>query len=260
MLLALAGLVAYDVAGVYGTQQFMVGTDGGQSIMEAVAKAKIDAAPVVASATSAASATAAAAATDVITRVSSSYPSFPSLDQLSDTLSHAWRPGLLTVSLNGGVTDALGLGDVLFPALLVGWALRFDRFWGEKSKEMSSEGEEMEGKHKLKEEQEQELEQAFANEVNVVAESGANYGTGTGTGRVRGARGNCIGGVHEQHEKLYPATMGGYLLGCLLCEVFQTGQGQPALLYIVPSMLFTVGAAAAFGSEERKKQIWEFNG
>ena len=34
-------------------------------------------------------------------------------------------------------------------------------------------------------------------------------------------------------------------MGCLLCEVFQTGQGQPALLYVVPAMLAAVAVAGA---------------
>lgn len=41
-------------------------------------------------------------------------------------LGAAWQPGLLTVAVNGRVTDALGLGDVCFPAILAGWARRFD--------------------------------------------------------------------------------------------------------------------------------------
>ena len=32
----------------------------------------------------------------------------------------------------------------------------------------------------------------------------------------------------------------GYGFGCFLCEIFQTGEGQPALLYIVPSMFVSV--------------------
>ncbi len=38
----------------------------------------------------------------------------------------AWQPGLLVVRLDGRLTDALGLGDVVFPAMLAGWARRFD--------------------------------------------------------------------------------------------------------------------------------------
>ena len=37
-----------------------------------------------------------------------------------------WQPGLLTVVLNGRVSDGLGLGDVVAPSLLAGWARRRD--------------------------------------------------------------------------------------------------------------------------------------
>ena len=37
-----------------------------------------------------------------------------------------WQPGLLVVLVNGRVTDGLGLGDVVFPACLAGWAHRLD--------------------------------------------------------------------------------------------------------------------------------------
>ena len=37
-----------------------------------------------------------------------------------------WRPGLIEVAIKGKVTDALGLGDIVFPAILTSWALRFD--------------------------------------------------------------------------------------------------------------------------------------
>ena len=38
----------------------------------------------------------------------------------------AWAPGLLVVELGGRVSDALGVGDVVFPAMLAGWARRRD--------------------------------------------------------------------------------------------------------------------------------------
>ncbi|KAL1518746.1 hypothetical protein AB1Y20_003031 [Prymnesium parvum] len=37
-----------------------------------------------------------------------------------------FQPGLLVVAVGGRVTDALGLGDVVFPSLLAGWARRLD--------------------------------------------------------------------------------------------------------------------------------------
>jgi presenilin-like A22 family membrane protease len=41
-------------------------------------------------------------------------------------LGAIWQPGLLQVDLRGRVTDALGLGDIIFPSMLTGWAMRFD--------------------------------------------------------------------------------------------------------------------------------------
>ena len=39
----------------------------------------------------------------------------------------AWQPGLMVVLLQGRITDGLGLGDIVAPSILAGWAHRFDR-------------------------------------------------------------------------------------------------------------------------------------
>ncbi|CAE7506162.1 EMB2654 [Symbiodinium sp. CCMP2456] len=44
----------------------------------------------------------------------------------SGNLLPTWRPGLLEVVLGSRPSDVLGLGDVVFPAVLAGWALRRD--------------------------------------------------------------------------------------------------------------------------------------
>lgn len=44
----------------------------------------------------------------------------------------------------------------------------------------------------------------------------------------------------DLRNSVFSSSLIGYGLGCFLCEIFQTGEGQPALLYIVPSMLLTV--------------------
>ena len=97
---ALVGLMLYDFVAVSGTAQF---TDGGSSIMEAVAVAKVTAAGSTSSATS----------ENVVAAV-------------AGVAASPWRPGLFQVVVSGRVSDALGLADVIFPALLAGWALRFD--------------------------------------------------------------------------------------------------------------------------------------
>ena len=93
LLAALLGLALYDG---FGTLFFAAGpamAAGGpddfgaaQSVMEGVAQAKLSAA----------------------------------------TGSGVWQPGLLTVRLEGRLTDALGLGDIVAPSMLAGWARRFD--------------------------------------------------------------------------------------------------------------------------------------
>ena len=47
--------------------------------------------------------------------------------------------------------------------------------------------------------------------------------------------------IHVQlNLSMFQASLAGYALGCLLCELFQTGSGQPALIYIVPSMFLVL--------------------
>ena len=43
--------------------------------------------------------------------------------------------------------------------------------------------------------------------------------------------------------------MGGYCIGCFLCEVTNSGGGQPALLVLVPAMLATVLTTATVRGE-----------
>lgn len=97
----------------------------------------------------------------------------------------SWQPGLLTIFLQGRPTDALGLGDAVFPAVLSGWALRWD---------------------KLKEE-------------------------------------------NGSKSFLFQAALAGYCGGCFLCEVFNSGAGQPALLFLSPAMLLAVFSAAAVSGD-----------
>jgi hypothetical protein len=208
VLTALSALVAYDVIFVLGTQAL---TDGGQSIMEAVAMAKLQASSsAVSDAASAVAASASGASTDagviLSTPAPAPAPAAP-VEWVSKAMGTFWRPGLLQVNLNGKVSDALGLGDVIFPSLLAGWALRYDN----RAKEYTGEGE----------------------------------GSGGGGG-----------------SSIYSSALGGYALGCLLCELFQTGAGQPALLYVVPAM---VGVMAATNidlilDEGTRKELLDFEG
>lgn len=107
-----------------------------------------------------------------------------------------WQPGLLEVVVNGKTTDALGLGDVVVPSMLAGWAMRED------------------GKLALKSQDGYDQEAAAA----------------------RGP----ISGAYSS------AALGGYAAGCFLCEVFNSGGGQPALLFIIPPMLLMSLSVAGF--------------
>ena len=157
ILLALSGLVFYDFVSVIGLQQF---TDGGTSIMEAVARAKFEtAASSVESASSSASSVETAAS---------------SIQSISTAMSN-WQPGLFEIVVDRKVSDVLGLADIVFPSILAGWAYDFDKSIGD-NKDIS----------------------------------------------------------------LFSASLFGYVIGCFLLEVFQTGAGQPALVFIVPSMLLTI--------------------
>ena len=90
LLAALAGLGLYDVAGTIfaaGAAEDAMLAQAAPTVMEGVAQAKLSAAAGG---------------------------------------GQAWQPGLYTVLLQGRLTDALGLGDVVAPAMLAGWARRFD--------------------------------------------------------------------------------------------------------------------------------------
>jgi hypothetical protein len=203
VLSALCALVAYDVFFVFGTQSTLL-TDGGQSIMEAVALAKVQSGGDVSAAGAGAGAAAVLSSTSAGAPVAAAATA--AVASLGDALGSLWRPGLLQVNLNGKTSDALGLGDVIFPSLLAGWALRYDR-----------------------------------------RSSTAAVNADTSTGGE--------GGV-------YNSALGGYALGCLLCELFQTGAGQPALLYVVPAMVATMASAnfALLVDEESRNELFEFEG
>lgn len=198
VLLALSGLVLYDVVAVSGTQML---SDNGQSVMEAVATAKLGLAQLGAAPSESQSSIAPLAAS-----ISEVIDASSIWDKLSSIIAgpgaFSWRPGLLEVSTGGRVSDALGLGDVVFPAILSGWSLRRDKEAG-----------------------------TAAGQVGMIDESQADPSR------------------NAKRRSLYSASLVGYFLGCLLCDVFMTGNGQPALLYIVPSMAVSVMATATLNGE-----------
>jgi signal peptide peptidase-like protein 2B len=163
IILALFGLVFYDFVSVIGLQQF---TDGGTSIMEAVARSKFE-------------------------TVQSSVASSATSIQSTITAINNWQPGLFEIVVDRKVSDVLGLADIVFPSILVGWAYRFDK--------------------------------AINDSKNI---------------------------------SLFSTSLFGYLFGCFLLEIFQTGSGQPALIFLVPSMLSTIFIAGLYN---KKLQImWNY--
>ena len=106
---ALVGLAAYDALG---------------TLISIASAAMSAAAPTVPAATSTLAAAASesvpsASASSVMEGVAQSRLAYASGATL-------WQPGLLVVLVRGRVTDGLGLGDVVFPAMLLGWARRYD--------------------------------------------------------------------------------------------------------------------------------------
>ena len=96
---AAAALVAYDVASVAATLPLATATVGAKAAAGAGATA---------------GAPSAAAAASPMGAVAVS------------RLSEGFQPGLLQVRLGGRVSDVLGLGDAVFPALVAGFAKRYD--------------------------------------------------------------------------------------------------------------------------------------
>lgn len=115
-----------------------------------------------------------------------------------------WQPGLLVVSINGRITDALGLGDVVFPAMLAGWAHRFDlHLRAQPSAQRSGEPIPLEG--------------AGQNESRETS-----MGNGDAPGYLSSA-------------------LSGYAFGCLLLEVAPPELTRAALLFLAPSIIGAVG-------------------
>ena len=147
----------------------------------------------------------------------------------------------------------LGLGDVVLPGILIGLALRFDLhlFY-------------------LKKQASESLTVKLKSESNVTAydqhsKSGVKkrqYRTATGNwgerfwlGAQRDARFN--GGLFP--KTYFYASVMGYLLGLLgtlfVMHIFK--HGQPALLYLVPAVLFAVWGTAFCRGEIQ--QMWEYS-
>ena len=129
---------------------------------------------------------------------------------------------LLAVSLQGRVTDALGLGDVVAPSILAGWAHRFDRSLAAADREASAQtgsGEDVASSTAAR---------AGEDIVQASTTTGTGDGDGDGAGAGAGA-GRYLG-----------TALVGYSVGCVLLEVAPQELTRAALLFLVPSMLAAV--------------------
>ena len=159
--------------------------------------------------------------------------------------------------MGGKVSDVLGLADVVFPSMLTGWALRYDI-----AKKTSYANEindsrllitndknvpEIEGREVIKKPFFERIRSIFKSDKievdNEVLERDKEME------RERNIRAILMEEKIETLNKkiennfknsVFSSSLLGYGFGCFFCELFQTGEGQPALLYIVPSMLVTV--------------------
>ena len=204
VLIAIIGLMFYDVIAVTTTQSF---TDNGASVMEAIATAKLGLSQVAGQAASSEP-----TASSLVAPDSALASMISSITQMFTQPSFNWRPGLFEVAVNGRVSDALGLGDIVFPGILTGWLYRFE------SDQAAS----------------KTINDTLIKDTTTVPSSTSDVEiveTPTKT-------------VNQPTYPLYNSALLGYIIGCVLNEVFMGSAGTPALLYLVPSMLIAVGIEA----------------
>ena len=176
------------------------------------------------------------------------------------------------------MSDVLGLADVVFPAMLAGWSLRYDI-----TKRNTFENRKSSARQII------ESNSVRAADRAVESVEGAAVGEKKGfidtiKGFFREAAPESDQEISKEKEReqniivileeekvailqtklavndknsVFRSSLIGYGIGCFLCEVFQTGQGQPALLFIVPSMFFTVFASGVLRGE--LDDMWVFD-
>ena len=205
VLIAVVGLMFYDVIAVTTTQSF---TDNGASVMEAIATAKLGLSQVAGQAASSAST---ASSSSIVAPDSALVSTISSIAQMFTHPAFNWRPGLFEVAVNGRVSDALGLGDVVFPGILTGWLYRFESDQAPSSVVTDT----------------LIVGTATVHDVSSDVESVSSTNT-----------------ANQPTYPLYKSALLGYVIGCVLNEVFMGSAGTPALLYLMPSMLIAVGIEA----------------
>lgn len=136
-----------------------------------------------------------------------------------------WQPGLLQMQVGGRVSDLFGLGDIVFPSMLVGWSLREDRIMNEEETRAIAAGAEGSRKSRFK--------------LSLMEEDSSEF-----LNKAAKDRGNS--------PQNFNTSIVCYILGCFLCEIFQTGAGQPALVYITPVMLLGLAWSTLQGNLQQE--------
>merc|ERR1719401_39538 len=196
--LALVGLALFDAVFTFGmVANAAAAAESSMSVMETVARAKLSS-------------------------------SSPSSDVVISPLAYLWQPGLLEIILghdSSKATEALGLGDIVFPGFLVAWGFTVDGVNGA-----------------------------------ITADTDApRIGGGMKDGD--GTNGTDI--ASPKRTKGYPyvtASVAGYVLGSFATEIvgsfslLRNVSGLPALVFLVPSMLGAVTMAA--WSRDELQDVW----
>ena len=146
----------------------------------------------------------------------------------------------MQIALNGKPSDLLGIGDIVFPSLLAGYSLHSD----------------------LKKE---------ANLTNPIIDDSVAIDPVKVIDMLYIYNPKNVCTIHKfelfcyiyvkLNLSMFQASLAGYALGCLLCELFQTGSGQPALIYIVPSMFLVLSMQYLIISAKRtlNKNLKDFS-
>ena len=161
---------------------------------------------------------------------------------------------------NTQTTDALGLGDAVFPAMLAGWAVRRDAAASSAAAASSSSAPSPASEASAATSSAVSSGEEGAWEQLTDQESGNAYFWNPVTGETAweppaaaGGRAAVTGAGLASGEGgggYFGAAMAGYCLGCFLCEVTNSGGGQPALLLLV-----SVWVGGQWGQQGERRMV-----
>jgi Signal peptide peptidase len=178
------------------------------------------------------------------------------------------------------VSDVLGLADVVFPAMLAGWSLRYDITRRNSFEDQKSSARQVIESNLVRvadREKDRAVEARAGGEKKGLIDTVLGFfrkaepeSDQQEISKEKEREQNIIVILEEEKvailqtklsvinkNSVFRSSLAGYGIGCFLCEVFQTGQGQPALLFIVPSMFFTVFASGVLRGE--LDDMWAFD-